>query len=348
VARIRASAKRRVFLRTMRAGIRIAMVAAIAVVAASSVRSQQLDPQQAITSECADAIRSAMAHVASGQLAEAGQELSSALTKAESGAARARAGLVLHNMATIAWMSGRFAEGERLALRSVASLERVYPPDHFALLRPLLILASTRVEQGKKSGARDAFNRLKRIPIERPDERAMIHGMTGSLLLSLGQRPDAEVEYRAALADWTEIGRGETAEAGAILTSLGILYMEERRPEDAWQALDRASAIFSHSPDAAPIDRIKLLHVRGTLHARQHEWADAEREFREALSLADRQLATDPVYVFHLLTSLAEALSKNHHRQEARAIKVRASALRPADASTAVMDISDLARHPKL
>ena len=283
-----------------------------------------------------------MADAEAGRLAEAGAKLSVALTRVDQGSVSSCTGLILHNQATIASILGRFAESEQLALRSVVALERVYRPDHLALLRPLLVLASARLEQGNRVGARIVFQRVKVIRAEQPHERAMIHAMSGSLLQSMGERREAEVEYLAALDAWVEIGRVETADAAAVLTSLGTLYVQERRFEEAGRSVERASAILLRAKDTAPMDRSKLLGVRGMLHASLGEWTYAEDDFREGLWLADRQPAVGADYILNLLNGLAQALRKNHHQQEARRIETRAAVLLRWTPRNAVIDVSDL------
>jgi tetratricopeptide (TPR) repeat protein len=288
-----------------------------------------------------------MDHAKAGRLAEADAKLAAALVRVDGDAGSSCTGLILHNQATIASISGRFAEGERLALRAIAALEKVYAPDHLALLRPLLVLASTRLEQGNKSGARIAFGKLRGIRAEQPHERAMIHAMSGSLLQSIGEWRQAEAEYLAALEAWNEIGRGEMADAGAVLTSLGTLYVQERRFEEAGRFVDRASAVFAQAGDAAPMDRSKLLAARGTLHASLGQWRSAEKDFREGLYLADGQHDVGPAYVLSLLNRLAEAMRKNHHRHEARKIEARATALLQTSPPNTAIDVSDLVAPPK-
>ena len=237
-------------LAAIRAEKRLRVAAAISVLTVSSVchaEPQALDRTSGVSTDCAMWIQKAIADVEAGLPAEADAELATALMKADNGGAAACRGLILHNQAAIASISGRFAQGERLALSAIAVLEKIYSPSDLALLRPLLILASTRMEQGNKAGARIAYSRIKGIRSERPNERAMIHAMSGSLLQSIGERGQAEAEYLAALDTWTEIGRGETADAGAVLTALGTLYIQERRFEEAGRFVDRASAIFSEA-----------------------------------------------------------------------------------------------------
>jgi tetratricopeptide (TPR) repeat protein len=287
-----------------------------------------------------------MADVEGGLLVEADAKLATALAKVDRGSAPGCTGLILHNQATIASISGRFEEGERLALRAIVDLEKVYPPDHLALLRPLLILTSTRLEQGNKSGSRIALGRVKGIRADQPHERAMVHAMSGSLLQAVGERREAEAEFLAALDAWSEIGRGETADAGAAFTALGTLYIQERRFEEARRSVDRASAILSQARDTAPIDRSKLLCARGMLHAGLGEWPSAEEDFRDGLSIADGQPAVGADYILTLLNGFAEALKKNHHGREARKIEARSAILLRASPPKAI-DVSDLVASPK-
>jgi hypothetical protein len=125
------------------------------------------------------------------------------------------------------------ADAERLAERSVMILEKAYDSNDVVLLRPLQILAAARFEQGKTAKARDAFKRIQSIRIHRPEDSALVHGTAAVLLEAEGRRPESEAEYLAALHAWEEAGRGETADAGAILTALGSLYTQEQRLAEA-------------------------------------------------------------------------------------------------------------------
>jgi tetratricopeptide (TPR) repeat protein len=161
------------------------------------------------------------------------------------------------------------------------------------LLRPLQILAAARFEQSKTTRAREAFKRMQLIRIQRPEDGALVHGTAAALLEVEGRRVEAEAEYLAALRAWGGGGRGETGDAGAIINSLGALYIHEQRPDEARGALDRALGIFSRAEDTASMDRIKLLNLRGVLQARQGDWQGAEKDLHDALSMADRELPFD-------------------------------------------------------
>jgi hypothetical protein len=61
-------------------------------------------------------------------------------------------------------VSGRLADAERLAERSVLILEKTYTTNDVMLL--LQILAASRFEQGKTARAREAFKRMQAIRIQ--------------------------------------------------------------------------------------------------------------------------------------------------------------------------------------
>ena len=239
-------------------------------------------------------------------------------------------------------VSGRLADAERLAERSVLILEKTYAPNDVMLLRPLQVLAAARFELGKTARAREAFKRMQAIRIQWPEDRALLHGTAAALLEVEGRRVEAEGEYLAALRAWREANRGETGDAGAILNSLGALYIHEQRLDEARRALDRALAIFSRAEDAAPMDRIKLLNVRGVLRTRQGDWTGAEEDLHDALSMADREPWVDPVALRSLLVNYAKVLHRNHHGREARSIEARAAAIRTDGTASAIVDITDL------
>src|SRR5262249_54549096 len=139
-----------------------------------------------------------------------------------------------------------------------------------------------------------------------------------------------------------DAGRGETADAGSILNGLGVVYIHKQRLTEAQQALDRALAIFSSAKDAVPIDRMKVLHCRGALHARQGDWRGAEQDFHDALSIADQEPWVDPVALRLLLTDYAYLLRRNHHGREARSLEARAAAIHLDPASSTTIDVTDL------
>jgi tetratricopeptide (TPR) repeat protein len=245
-------------------------------------------------------------------------------------------------MAVLTGNAGRYADGERYAARSIAVLEKIFPPNSSVLLRPLHSLASARFKQGNTSGARQVLKRIRAIPMDRPQDRVSLHGLDAYIYMSEHDWPKAEMEYLAAASDWELAGEGNLASAGGVFLALSNLHIMEERYSDAARALDRAREILANAPDAGRMDQVTLLATRGVLHARLREWAEAEQDLRAGLSLADQLPAADGEAVLQLLSSYAVVLVKNHHRKEAGKIEARAAALRRGRAGGSVVDVSDL------
>jgi tetratricopeptide (TPR) repeat protein len=299
------------------------------------------------TAECVELNRIVVAQVAGGQTAGPEAALAPVLAPGADRAQSACGGLVLNNMAAIMAVYGRIAEAQRLAERSVKTLEQIYPANDPVLLRPLQILAAAWFEQGKTAKAREVYKRMQSIQIRRPEDAALVHGTAAPLLQTEGRLAEAETEYIAAFQSWTDAGRGESADAGAILNSLASLYIEGQRLDDARRVLDRALIIFSHAIDAVAMDRIKLLHLRGVLHAKQGKWQQAEEDLRDALSLADREPKFDSPALRSLLGAYAVVLRKNHRGKDARSIEARLAALGRDHVSEDVVDVTALLPRPK-
>lgn len=296
---------------------------------------------------CMELNQTVLTQAAGGRLEKAETALSAALAGDAHSPEHSCAGLILSNLAASMAVSGRLAEAERFSERSVTILSQSVPPDDPVLLCPLQILAAARFEQGKTGMAREAFKRMQSIRIERPADRALVHSMAAALLHADGRFPEAESENLAAIRALEQAGRGATADAGAVLNALGSLYIEEQRLDEARRMLDRAFTIFTNDEGAVPMDRIKLLNVRGVLHTRLGEWRQAEQDLSEAVSMADRESRVDPVALASLLADYAYVLRRNHRGREARAIEVRAAALRDKGTADSVVDVTELLPKPK-
>jgi tetratricopeptide (TPR) repeat protein len=251
-------------------------------------------------------------------------------------------GLILNNMAGLTGNAGRYADGEKYAARSIAALEKVFPPTSPVLLSPLHSLAAARFDQGNTTGARQVLKRIRAIPMDRAQDRIFLHGLEAYTYMAEHDWPKAEMEYLAAAKDWELAGESNSANVGGVFLALSNLYIMEQRYSDAARALDRAREILAKAPDAGRMDQVMLLATRGLLRARQREWAEAEQDLRAGLSLADQPPAADGQAVLQLLSSYAEVLVKNNHRREAGKIEARAAALRRARVAGSVVDVSDL------
>jgi tetratricopeptide (TPR) repeat protein len=207
--------------------------------------AQDSGPPDAPSRACVEFNRSILDQVGSGQLKDAEIVLSRALASTFNGLSPSCDWMILQNMAVVMSRSGRLEESEEFADRSVRALEKTVPPGDPSLLRPLHTLASARMQQGKIAGTREAFQRMRGIPLEHPIDRAMFHGTAAALLQTEHRNAEAEAEYITTLAAWEESGRAETADMAAELNNLADLCTTMGRFDQASRMLDRAVAIFS-------------------------------------------------------------------------------------------------------
>jgi tetratricopeptide (TPR) repeat protein len=170
-------------------------------------------------------------------------------------------GLVLNNLAAIMLSSGRLAQAEIFAERSVNILEKSSSRKDPLLLRPLQILSAARFQQDKIGKAREAFRSMQEIPSARLEDQALVHGMAAALLQAESRLKEAESEYFVAISAWEKAGHGNTAAAATVISQLGSLYIEECRFEEAQQLLNRAWALFTSAEDTVAMDKIKLLTI---------------------------------------------------------------------------------------
>jgi tetratricopeptide (TPR) repeat protein len=284
-----------------------------------------------------DALRA----VAQGQSAEAERILAAAFASADR-TNPVCAGVTMSNIAALLEGSGRLSQAGGMALRAVHALEDSLPPGDPALLRPLRILGAAQFQQGKLAKAREALKRLQSIQITRPEQRALVSSFAAALLETERKWPEAESEYNTAILALDAAGSGHTADAGALLTGLGGIYIQERRFDQALETLNAALAICERAPDADPWDRVKILHLRGVLNANKGEWKEAEQDFACALSISDHESRVEPTALSPLLTDYAAVLRRNHRQREARAVETRLAALEVAQADRHIVDVTEL------
>jgi hypothetical protein len=90
------------------------------------------------------------------------------------------------------------------------------------------------------------------------------------------------------------------------------------------------------------MDLIKFLDLRGVMHSRLGDWRLAQDDFRDALSMADREPFVDPVLLRPILNHYSQVLRKNHNGRDARSVAARAAALPVNPTTAAVVDVTDL------
>lgn len=293
---------------------------------------------------CVELNRRILGQATMGQLNEAEAALAEAMGNVSNRFEPACGGLLLHNLATIMYLSGRFAEAERLAERSVSTLEPIIGPNTMGLLRPLHVLASARLEQGKIGKAREALIKMRRIPLERAEELMLVHGAAANVFHAEGRFADSESEFRSALAEWERAGKPSGAEVASLFGGLASLYLSAERLDDAARVLDRAWAALTTAPNAVPMDRIRLLQVRAALDQRKGDWRQAEADLEQAIALARVEPRSDEDLLASMITDYAQLLRKHHQRREDRTIAQSAGALRGHSARDNTVDVTELRR----
>jgi len=321
--------------------LRLVFLLALVFFHGRSAEAQSTAETAPLSPQCAKLNQEVMERVAQGRSEEVERLLSVRLANLD-GTDPVCAGLVANNLAARLLISGRLADAERMALRSVRAFEQAFPSDDPVLLRPLQILAASRFEQGEIGEARKAFRRMQAIQTTRPQDRWLVQSMAGTLLATVGKLPEAESEFATALETLQQCGLGQSSDAGTLLADLSTIYIRENRMPEALRFLDQASAVFAYAADADPWDRIKLLRTRGALHGREGQWKEAEQDLADALALADRESRVEPAALRYVLRDYATVLQKNHKRREAQSIKRRLASLGGTSQGSGTVDVSDL------
>ena len=304
--------------------------------------AQDLDPSGRLSAACIEFNQRIVDKLESGQLAEAEAAFSDTTIGNESNFGQSCAWLTLSNRARVIYMSGRFIEAELLAQQSLRIVDKLYSPNDPIRVHPLQLLWSVQLQQGKLGKARQTIQSMRTLPLDKPLDRAMLHGATAAQLQAEGRYKEAEPEYLRALAATDEVGRRETPGAATLLVGLATSQLVQDRYLDADRTLDRALAIVNSAQDTIPMDRVKFLGVRAALYARQGKWQAAGEDLRSAISLADRDTRLDPAELKTLLLNYVYVLRKTHRKKEARSVEARAAAIHGPALRNAIVDVTEL------
>ena len=305
------------------------------------VAAQNPGPRFTPSAACLELHQKIVDKVTNGQLADAEAALAEALTSKDDREPPCL-WLTLYNMANAIALSGRFAEAEVLAERSLSIMDRFYSHDDPARFRPLHMLWAVQLQQGKRGKARQTFRTMQSIRLDGPQDQARLYSASAAQRQAEGQPREAEMEYSKALAAWSELGRAETADVAALWVELGTLQLSQGQYLEAGKALDRALTIVQSAKDAVPLDLINVLVSRSTLYARQGKWQSASEDLGAAISLADRDARLDFAQRKLMLTNLAYILRRAHRAKEARSFEARTKAIHGPE-STNIVDVSELA-----
>ena len=296
---------------------------------------------------CVELNRQVIGKATTGQLREAETVLAEAMGSSTNRLEPGCGGLLLHNLATILYLSGRFAEAEVVAERSISALQAALGPSATGLLRPLHILASARLEQGKIGKARQAITSMRPIPLESAEDRILVHGAAAVLFHAEGRFTESESEFSAALAEWERAGKPSGAEVASLYCGLASLYLSTERLNDASRVLDRALAALTAAPNAVPMDRIRLLQVRAALDRRKGNWRESQGDLEQAIALARAEPRSDAGILISMLADYAQILRKRHQKRQARLVEQQATALQGHSAPDNTVDVTELLQRSK-
>lgn len=320
-----------------------------AVLCLLALAPQPIYPQtrtDAVPVECVEVDTQVRASVNIGNLAGAEAVVSRFLDGGKANGDPVCAGVALHNLAVTASSAGQFAQAEALEHRALQILKSRPEAMDPVLLRPILTLWFVRFQQGEFGRAREALRDLRAIPLTQPEDRAIVSGVLGTQLGMEGRHADAEREFQNALREWHRAGRGRTPGAAALLADLGSLYGAQGQYENADRAFQGAFDILGSSNETLPEDRMKISALRGFLRVREERWREAAEDLSAALMYAERETASNPLFVKRILTDYALVLRKLDRKKEARSVADRARLIGTPDGA-AVVDVSQLAAETK-
>ena len=317
------------------------LISCIAVMGVCRAAAQDMGAATKPNAACIEFNQAIVKKLDTGRLAEAELSLSAALLTSKEGDFEPSClALTLHNMANVLALTGRLAEAELLAERSL----RLDSLENSMRFRPLHLLWSVQFQRGERGKARLTFQKMQALRLHNPQDRSMFHGAAATQMQADGRYEEAEREYLKALAAAEEAGRLQTGDFAILLSGLGTLQLFQGQYSKAAMTLDRALSVANSPKDAVATDLIKILSVRGAIRARQANWQAAAEDFSCAVSIADRQAHIDPAELKLLLGNFGFVLGKAHRGKEAGSIKARAAAIPDVPLTNAMVDLSELSK----
>jgi tetratricopeptide (TPR) repeat protein len=113
-------------------------------------------PVSADATRASELVHSANRLIEEGRFAEAEKSLRSALTESVNADASVTAA-ILNNLGSVYQDLGEYAKAEQYARRSLVTWERIRPPGHLDLARPLNTLAGIYTKIGRHSEAEEIY-----------------------------------------------------------------------------------------------------------------------------------------------------------------------------------------------
>jgi tetratricopeptide (TPR) repeat protein len=156
---------------------------------------------------------------------------------------------------------------------------------------------------------------------------ALIAGNRGNLRLRQQRLPEAEAEFRKALAFAEAVFGTESPRLVAALSHVGTICAQTERVEEAEALLRRAIAVGGDAAQTTDISLANALANLGLLVAQQGRLAEAVDWWRRAEAM-DARLRPGSSGHLVVLQNLAGALGELGDEEGARKIRERTEALR--------------------
>ena len=214
---------------------------------------------------------------------------------------------------------------ESFVRHSIAVLVTAYGPDNRILIRPFQILISWCLEQGEISKANLAFDEMRRIFPRGRDDTVILLITSALIASSRGDHAGAERHYLAGLQLLDGQKERDNGLQAGVLNNLATIYLLEGRRSDARTALVRAEVLARTEPNRNERERLMVgvLGNLGTVLYGLHDYAAAERHFREALTICDHSQYVEKERLAILLENLAQVLKKQKRKEEAHSTNNR-------------------------
>lgn len=240
-----------------------------------------------------------------------------------------RTALAISNLGIAVEDQGNFEEAEKLFLRALQIRESTLGPEHEDTADTLASLAALYGRLGRYGPAVDYYLRALEIweNLYGPDHPETIPTMNNLavLLTDWGQSSEAEKFFNRILRIEERIHGPGYPSTAVTLGNLALAYQNQNRYEEAFEAYEKAIAIY-RSLETLPSSMASTLHNLATLYRVQNRYEEAEPLFLEALQLNESAHGSDHSEVLVIRHHLAILYHLQGRMSEAEAVGKQATA----------------------
>ncbi len=223
------------------------------------------------------------------------------------------------------FQSGDYIESARIEETAARCLESIRPRNAMAWAASLARLAELSRIQGR---TKDAESRLRQalaihereLGGESSEYAALLVGLS-TVYADRGRYLDAEARVRKAIDLYGRLPVKDSKGERAAMNALGVLHAGLGDDEGAERVFRRALALpGSGAPDEVTA---ALLHNLATVRSNMGDLAEAEAEYRDALSLRRGMLPAGHPDISASTNALARVLHRSGKEEQARKLRSR-------------------------